>query len=282
MRTCLPTAFPEDTLIPNLASLSAGQILVLQNLYDIFRPKAVWPTFGFLDRSLYVAHQVDLQELLSEMPKGLVAGDETMHPESKIRLLLRGFTYCSKASDDTVLFMAFVRWVVEQDRAFKPESPDSSEALRLTADEFRRQQLSTGRTVTEPELQRLYEMIATESTLWTTLNQGRFAGDWSLKASRGVRRYSDAFSIDEYLARRDAPTSFQQTRGLAPESAVANSARHGVAFPAQPSVQEAEIWASGRAQAGDTRTVFIVHGANVAAKEAMKRFLRALDLKWLT
>jgi uncharacterized protein (TIGR02391 family) len=182
------------------STLTQEQQVVLQAVYDEFKPTAVFPVFQHLDSRLDQEHGLDADTVLRTIAPELVAMAMPVRPNTVIPLRLAGVAHCDGAEDDLVMIARLLRWTVEKQASFRPASPSRAEQQVVTNEEAMNDLSAGGIVVSELELRRAYELLRIEH-----LYEGSGSTDssWQLTLSaqlrkyRGVRNYQDLLRIIE-------------------------------------------------------------------------------------
>lgn len=194
----------------NPPSLTPSQEIVLQAIYDEFRPTGKWPVFQHLDTVLDQDHGLDADEGLHSLWPKLVRIYTPIRPDTPVALRVAGLAHCAGSEDDLALFARTLRWMVEKERTFRPASPTQAEQQTLTSEELLRDWSAEGEAVSALDVAKALALIEIESI---HAGLGSSEGSWTLTLSpqirryRGVRTYVDYLHIAEEDQAQQAPAS---------------------------------------------------------------------------
>lgn len=253
----------------------AGVLAVIQDMW--LRGNGQWSTFTEVDK-LLDGLLVDAEEALQTLCARWVrvdGGRVPPVPEGRVSLTVRGFAYLrSPIILDT--FLDAVRLMAYCEQRYQPQPPDRLAAVVTNAELADHLQRSASwphpAEVAEWHARAVGHLLDQEGHLWTGWSRVPEDGSWRLDVSRSIRRFRRVVSIDDYLARVD---NLQAgiNGNLRPQVPPAVS-------PEEPSARPARTAAPDAIRNGnDPRTVFVVHGRDLAAKQAVFAFLRDLDLR---
>lgn len=227
-----------------------------------------WPIFATVDKQLD-DEGFDALDLFRELyPSHLLSESGGSHPSSGTEISLTTAGLAVVPTGDTVAaaFVSAVRFLAEADRVHvaTPQEPMVSLGSEELASYF---ETSAGvprpRSVAAAMVQQVKPFLQADGWLWT-----HFADDEStyrMTLSREVRRFRDVESLGDYLARRNAMLKDSERKH--------NAAT--INLSEVPVSGDMEIQEDGP----DRRAVFIVHGRDLDARDALFEFLRSLDLR---
>lgn len=182
--------------------LSADQRSVLEVIYAAFRQEADWPTYQYVDKALD-ARDIDLTTTLRGLPEGLLRplGWGGARPQSgdQVRLTLAGVAQ-GGGLPDVDLFIRVLRWLVEQERVFRPAAPSAAEELRLSSSDVRE---AVGYADQPPDdaVARLRLLIEQEHRIYTSMGYQESLGEWNITVASDIRRFRGVHTFDDYLDR---------------------------------------------------------------------------------
>ncbi len=220
--------------------LTDTQRLYLQTICDYFCLHGEWPTHKQLDLTLIKAG-LDAEEVAKSLPSELFDGPShfSWEPDDLAKLTVPVLVHCQGVEQELAAFVRVIEMCVER---------FYTEDRRLTSEEVRSQL-----HLSDLELQIVRQLLLVEpSYLYSSL--GSDGHTWSLEVGSGVKGFRGIQTVQQYLDKRWRwrPTSPQIQGNIAPE---------------QPSDVLSQ------------REVFVVHGHDEGAREAVARFLEHLGLQ---
>jgi predicted nucleotide-binding protein len=218
-----------------------------------------WPTFAELDRWVDRRYDIQIDDVLWEMPPGIMWGIDParrMIPSDsqEIGLTVAGVAACPNTDEMLSLYVEFVRLATEVERFWQPplERPDALPDVREA--DF------AGKSLLLPDigadyLRLLPLIIKVEQAGWAGLAQ-QSDGRWTVTLTREIRRFRNVTDIDDYWTKRYKPW---ESRPQAPAQPVA-SYQAGTAASGQ-----------GAAHVPGDAPIFIVHGTDTIRAEEVAR-----------
>jgi uncharacterized protein (TIGR02391 family) len=201
------------------STLTQEQQIVVQTLYDEFKPTAVWPVFQHVDIVLDQERDLDAEAALRTLAPELVSMTFPVRPNTEIALRVAGLAHCEGAEDDLGMIARVLRWTVEKQQAFRTSSPTQAERQVVTSEEAMSALMAGGIVVTELELRRAFELLRLEHIYE---GSGSTDSSWQLTLSprlrkyRGVRNYLDFLRVVETEAASEpAPNPMVGARPVA-------------------------------------------------------------------
>ncbi|MFZ0179670.1 MAG: helix-turn-helix domain-containing protein [Candidatus Dormiibacterota bacterium] len=186
----------------HFGSLTQFQHRVLDLVYECWRTEGDWPVFSYVDKRMDSEYDLELSEVLTNFPPGLMWGLPRYggRPD-KLTLTAAGLAQCEGASTDVELFLATVGYLVQRHRDFMPSSPTKEENLSVGSDDIRRDVPLAGSAATGV-VERLYDLLIQDPFL--THGGGKNeTGAWNINVGPEIRRYRGVETIDDYLTRRE-------------------------------------------------------------------------------
>jgi predicted nucleotide-binding protein len=177
-------------------SLSEQQQVVLQTIYDEFKPTGKWPTFQHLDIVLDQEQGLALEPVLMSLRPALVRVYTPIRPQSEVTLRIAGLAHCEESEEDLALFAAALGWTVAKERRFRPSSPFEAEQQIVTSEEARVEWGGAAGDVSELTLRKAYELLSVE-LLYD--GQGSDGTSWQLHLSPRIRRFRGVRNYVDYL-----------------------------------------------------------------------------------
>lgn len=272
--------------VESLPELNEDQRRVLELVLTFFRENLRWPTYRWLNQLLYVEYERDFDELFASMPPRLLLPEAASlarvgsSPEGKVSLTLCGLA-CLGGENDLEIVIRTLASLADRAGAFIPE-PDGPQDLMVTSAEVA---ATIGCEPDDPALVLSREMISNSVwDIWSGLGATP-DGSWQITLiPERARAYRGVASVRDVLVRREPLERQRESWGrVAPAQAVVAD-QPGLFFPAEPSdvprtgssevhpIEPSEVAAS-------SRTVFVVYGRNLAARDAMFDFLQSLGLE---
>jgi uncharacterized protein (TIGR02391 family) len=175
---------------------TADQKVLLQAIYGVFVPDGSWPVYQHLDSVLDQDHDLAIDDVLADMPRGLLRVYDPVRPDSTVALRVAGLLHCDDAEEAIDLFLLALKWCVAKERSFRPASPTACEQFTLTSADAARDWANDGLNVTEVALAKAYALLGTE---WMYASLGGSPTEWSLGVPPDIRRFRGVESIDDYL-----------------------------------------------------------------------------------
>jgi hypothetical protein len=182
----------------HIAGTSQEQRVVIARAYDHFHATGVWPTFGQMDRPLYVEEQIDIVSVLRSIPNTLVYFDRSSpNPqlESPIQLRLAAIASCVGSESDLDLFFTSLRWFASQERL--PPNTDTNER------EVSRQELLNYLSTTKHgsfwiNATKVISLVLVEGSLYRSTYSQDADGEWKLRITRNIRGFENVHNLEQY------------------------------------------------------------------------------------
>jgi hypothetical protein len=202
---------------PGLYQLSDAQALVLASIYDVVQRHGKWPTYGYLERFLDREYDLNIEDISATMPPRLTTLPPGRYPVGEaweVKLTVEGLQYVRTpaAVEDLDRFLLVFRRMVKQEKDI-PVSVESQPKPCLTTDG-----LSEETSIHPTGLKRVFHIIAAEPEPW----MGSFAAigeggnNLQICASKVLRQFRKATTLDEYFSARKAFFAPTQRPSLAP------------------------------------------------------------------
>ena len=258
--------------------LAEDQRRVLDLVLTFFHQHLRWPTYRWLNQLLYVEYKRDFDELFTSMPPGLMLPDASSRarvgarPEGEVSLTLRGLA-CLGAEHDLDVVLRTLASLAESAGGFVPE-PDGPQDLTITSADVA---AVIGCEPNDPALVLAREIISNSVwEIWVGLGASP-DGAWQITlVPERARTYGGVASVEDVLARREPLERERESWGSVAPALTAMPDQPPLYFPTQSSDQPVPASSEG---AASPRTVFVVYGRNLAARDAMFEFLRSLGLE---
>jgi predicted nucleotide-binding protein len=251
------------------ADLTTEQRMLLSTVYDLWAVShSRWPAFAQVDKVLD-AHGIDAETVLRFLVPRYVlldAGDVGSVPGQLLSLSVRGLAELPGPPAVTKWFLTLLRYLSGLEQSHDPQPPADLQPTANSTDFAR--YLETSASVPRPPqvAQRMSHAVGHllhgEGHLWTRFGSHE-DGSWDADVSRRIRRFRDVATLADYLARVDLMLSDTDRSSVVDQQRAEDG---GVAAVAEmPGI--------------DPRAVFVVHGRDLVAKQAVCGFLRDLDLR---
>ncbi len=242
--------------------LTEPQQRALQIVFEVFRERAEWPAYQFVDRQLHRAG-LPSADVIASLPLELAQFDR-YHPLSgHIALTVAGIAAIDPTAAELDVFLQAVRWLAQREEEYQPPSPTEPGQATGTSAEFVRDE---GLELDRIEQAKIVELLRVE---WLTAGSGSNAEQepfWQVSVDEKIRPYAGVETIEKYLAIKQQILDEARQR-LPPARPIE------AADPAA-----AELTRRAAEGAADPRKVFVVHGRNGAAQVAIFELLRAFGL----
>lgn len=252
---------PSGEPLPPGQELSAQQHRVLQLIYDLWSPANQWPHFKKVDRVLDKQDRIDLGQILPTIPARYLLYNRYSATDAELHLTVAGIACCTNADGDVMLFLRALRWCVRREDEFEP--PSDTDDLVLNTAEARNDWTSEGAEASQLILDKAYALLITEQV---PRGNGYGPAGWQVTITRDVRRFRDVNTLAEYLAVKEMPREIPM----------------GIAVPGPPRMARVPFPPldpeSTATVQPDPRKVFVIHGRDHEARQAVFDFLRSLDL----
>lgn len=190
-------------MTPQLPDISEEQRAVLERIYESFRAGSLWPTFAQLDRE-FDRKGIDLPQVLGTIPLAYAFLDKNRlfdpRPDMELKLSLFGIARCPDSEDDVALFFDALRWLgtVEAEHVIDPDDP-STIAVVATAAAFNEYLSSTSWEASRINVCKVGMLLQHEPPgVWETF--GGNSDEWTASLRRGIRKYRNVASLDDYLS----------------------------------------------------------------------------------
>jgi hypothetical protein len=119
-------------------SVTEDQLTVLQTVYDHFRRRSQWPTFGPVDRELRAQRRIDTARVIKSLPNNLIPGYGNFREpirEDELRMTVVAVSRCAGSQADVDNFLRAVRWMAEYELQFVPPDDNPTAAARVTSEQ---------------------------------------------------------------------------------------------------------------------------------------------------
>ena len=257
------------------ASLCANGRQLVEAVWDLFEQSGSWPTVGEVAHRLDRRYDLAFEDALPDVPAGLLYG---VHPGripsdgETIGLTLAGAAAVEGAAEDLQLVVAAIGLAARLQQTWDPPTADRDTELSFTASDLaRHEEISTaGRAL---PLARVGALLRTENWGWSSASHGVTPDAWSFTIDRRVRRFRGVVNFTD-LCSRVRPPSQLASPPLVASEAVMPPATGRLSTLTAPAEQQTNPRSSVT-----KRTVFLVHGRDHDARNALIELLRAFDLR---
>jgi predicted nucleotide-binding protein len=258
---------------PDQPQLDAAQRRVLELVLAFFRENGAWPPYRWLNQVLYVEYKQDFDELFVSMPVGLLLPDASARggvgprPEGDVSLTLLGLATI-EAEHELQVFLRTLAYIAEQAGEFIPD-PEGPHDLSLSSAGIA---AAIGCEPDDPALALAREMISNSVwEIWSGLGVSPDGWQISLIPER-ARKYRGVASVPDVRARREPLERQRSSWGSVGLAQIPAADPSQLYFPrAAPAAPSAPV--------DSPRTVFVVYGRNLAARDAMFEFLLSVGLE---
>lgn len=189
-------------MAPQLPDISDDQHAVLERIYAAFRDGSPWPRFADLDRE-FDRKGIDLAQVLRATPLAYIFLDRNRlidpGPDMELQLSLFGIAGCPGSENDLALFFVALRWLVtvEVEHVIDPSDPSTVEVF-ATAAGFNEHLSSTPWEASPSNVRKVGMLLKNEPPgVWQSFGGG---DDWRASLRRGVRKYRNVATLDDYLS----------------------------------------------------------------------------------
>lgn len=237
---------------------------------ELFEQVGDWPTVGQVANRLDRRHEVAFEDVLSEVPAALFWG---VHPgrvpsdEETIGLTIAGAAAAQKSAEDLRLVVAAVGLAGRMQQGWEPPAANRGAELTFAAADLVQEVLvsAAGRSVL---LARVGALLRPENWGWKTASHGSTSDVWKFSIDRRVRRFRGVADVADFWARAH------------PSLEPAEDAQVVSDIPARLGILAAPVAEQTDSRSSVTkRTVFLVHGRDHEARDALIDLLRAFDLR---
>jgi predicted nucleotide-binding protein len=236
----------------------------LQMVLEALRARGQWPRFAEVDRRLD-REGIDLADLLPDLVPGSLHRDGSgvvPQPDERLRLTVAGLNRCDGKEHERDLFLRTLQWIVQRERDYDPAAGQPSEPT-VTSNELADALQLAGDSHSN-DLAIVFALLNEESELTSGAYGPSEDGVWSISLPRRLRRYRSISSVDEYLLQK---VEANLQAGL--------TVNQDWSWTATDQTSDME---DERRPPPDRRKVFVVHGRDREARNALFSFLRDLDL----
>jgi hypothetical protein len=233
-----------------LDQLTEGHLNLLDTIYDTLRTKERWPTYGYLEDLLDSKFDANIEELGRTIPEGLTTlplGGYRASEQQEIQLTIDGLRRSDLpgAAEDVELFFRIFRRFVSEQKNLVPTIESQPKPCLAT------EGLSMEWSVHPTVLRRVFRFIALEPWVGHFSGIGPDGTNLQICASRILRQFRAAKTLDEYLEIRRAffapsrPTPVtvpDALRSLDRVAEAATAARTASAATANPTPKQWDVF----------------------------------------
>jgi len=178
--------------------LSQDQRTALQLIYDRFRARGAWTTFGDVDRQLRrlgLNSDTVIQSLAGSLLLPFDISRLRPITRDELKLSLRAINLCQGGQEDIDSFLRLLPWLAEKELEFNPDDAHPEADLRVKMSEIR-EFLELPHDSAGP-IDRLRQLISLQRWGWSG---GEIQpGDWFIQVDRGIFRFANVSTLDDYL-----------------------------------------------------------------------------------
>ncbi|MBA3807041.1 MAG: nucleotide-binding protein [Solirubrobacterales bacterium] len=203
------------------------------------------------------------------LPDATARGGAGPRPEGDVSLTLLGLV-ALEADHELEIFLHTLAYLAERGGKFIP-NPGDPDGLSVSSAEIATE---IGSDADDPALALAREIISNSVwEIWSGLGASP-DGDWHISLiPERARKYQGVTSVQDVLALREPLERQRSSWGSVAPVDITAADPSQLYFPREPAATEAS------APSDSPRTVFVVHGRNIAARDAMYEFLRSLGLE---
>lgn len=244
--------------------VSEKHAILMEEVARVFHETGVWPVWQFIDRFLDRL-EVVASDVIDSAPDHLVRRTPHLRPQSEIRLTVAGLATTKAGESEVELFLDVLSWCVDREREATLGPPDQVQPLIVTSDEYRQHCEERGMPADSTAMTKAYQLLSVEGHT----GSGGFnlsAGEWSTEVDERLRPFRGVATLDDYhavVAAIRGPKQVPQGPGL----------------PGSAQGRPEAVRSHSASPAPDPARVFVVHGRNASARDAMFEFLRAIGLR---
>jgi hypothetical protein len=186
--------------------LTDAQTAVLEIAYDVFRERAEWPSYSYVDRRL---HQRGLPsaETLATLPTELARLDRIQAHTGYIELKVAGLARLPAAAEDVGLFLRALRWMARREADYEPPSPTDQEQINLTSSEFAEEE---GLELNRLQLTRLLALLRVEPVTRGSVGPNEDEPVWQVTVAETICPYASVASASDYLLAKEQVSDANQ------------------------------------------------------------------------
>jgi len=174
--------------------LNDDQRLYLQTIFDYFQKEGKWPTHKYLERFFIRTHpDLDIEELVKTLPHGLTNPVSLDDANSKAYLTVPAVYQCKNSAQILDYFILLIKHCVEL--FFNADVTEP----KITSEE-----IGTLYAWGEMAVRQVGLLSQAEPNIWSTFGFNDSDGSWSVVISRGIRRFREVQTIEQYLEIRDS------------------------------------------------------------------------------
>jgi predicted nucleotide-binding protein len=238
---------------------------VIETIWGMAQETLSWPTFVELDRRIDRLFEIDLLEVLKEMPPGFLYGVSPNNPvppsdSQEIGLTVAGIAACDNTAVILSAFFGLIKLAARTEKQWEPSSGNPKASPVLSDVDF--ESHSPEFAGTHQIMPLLYLMLGTEQMGWAGLSLTN-DGHWAISITREIRRFRNMVDINDYWSRRHKPWeskppyAYSFTEGI-PVTASARASENSNTYSVA-----SDIGISHNAP------IFIVHGSDTLRAESV-------------
>ncbi len=174
--------------------LNDDQLLYLQTIFDYFQKEGKWPTHKYLERLFIRTNpDLDIEELAQTLPPGLTNPVNLNDPNSQAYLSVPAVYLCKNSAQILDYFILLIKRCVEI--FFNAD---------VTEPQITSEEIGTLYAWGEMPIRQVGLLFQAEPSIWASFWYKDSEGSWSGVISRGIRRFREVQTIEQYLEIRDS------------------------------------------------------------------------------
>jgi hypothetical protein len=170
-----------------LEKLDNDELFYLQTIFHYFQEEGKWPTHKYIERFfIRIMPDSDIEDIVQGLPKGLTNPVNLNDPNSKAYLSIPAVYLCDNSTQILEGLIHLIQHCITI--YFNRDDPRlNSEELR---DHYAWKELA---------IRKLGLLLQKIPDIWTTFGYNDTDGSWSAVISKGIRRFRDIQTIEQYL-----------------------------------------------------------------------------------
>lgn len=210
--------------------LTEDHYLYLQRILDWLQQQNQWPTYHELDQWFDYYHpHLDIEVIWKSLPPGLTNSMDLNQPESRATLTVPTIYLLNNNRNVLTPFLEVIKVCVNT------YLHSANEKLEISSIKLIQQNSSWW----DIGVYHAGWLLQEEPDIWSSFSRPDSSGHWQCTLARGIRRFRDITTIEDYLEKRNPP------RPQAPASLPPSDARisTGISIPSQQVLLHPDIHA---------------------------------------